>query len=605
MKKIFLSILILLTAQIAFSQSNKPVGPSSTQLLKSENITPETAQILAEIKKGKKSGDIQYKKYWESKLDEITKPNVIETKKMNFSSKVNNGQGANVDNLNITKVYDGAIRAHAISCERVNGEIYVAVGVYGGLTADTLKIYRSTNNGINFNLILTLFEGFQIGNNGLDIEAISRGDSTFAFISMDYNIGSTRSVAIFRIRQDGMIRGGSVAGSSSQSYSLSRVTSDNARYSTGTYIYYTMSHDSVASGTIYKTSNMFRIENPFDEYMVLKSCYQNPASGSFAYTFSGIDGSLLETDIAYVSTANDSDQVYIVTTGFRTTAFNDGSSVLIARSNSYGATAPALFSIGDLNHYKQKPRIASTGYLNNTILISTVRLYDNAGDDWDPYYFYSPNINWPVPNFTRDYIDNTSDTTVSSAVTGKARSNGSYILCYNNKLTMGTEESAKIMTGRFSGGLPGTFTLVNPAPFSGSRFYAQPDVAFRNVNNDSCLTLWSSHYGIYSYVTGGCSGAVTSVENPVSIVSDYSLLQNYPNPFNPNTVVSFQIPVPGFVSLKIYDVMGKEVAKLVNEFKQAGNYSIDFNAANFPSGVYYYRLEAGSFSAVKKMTLVK
>ena len=90
-----------------------------------------------------------------------------------------------------------------------------------------------------------------------------------------------------------------------------------------------------------------------------------------------------------------------------------------------------------------------------------------------------------------------------------------------------------------------------------------------------------------------------------NVPSEYALLQNYPNPFNPTTNIKFDIPEQGFVSLKVYDVVGKEVATLVNETKTAGSYTVDFNGSDLSSGAYFYRLEVGSFTAVKRMILLK
>jgi len=89
--------------------------------------------------------------------------------------------------------------------------------------------------------------------------------------------------------------------------------------------------------------------------------------------------------------------------------------------------------------------------------------------------------------------------------------------------------------------------------------------------------------------------------NPIN----YSLSQNYPNPFNPVTRIDFEIPKKGFVSLKVFDILGREVRTLVFEEKPAGAYSIDFNASDLSSGVYLYRINAGDFSEIKRMILVK
>jgi len=89
------------------------------------------------------------------------------------------------------------------------------------------------------------------------------------------------------------------------------------------------------------------------------------------------------------------------------------------------------------------------------------------------------------------------------------------------------------------------------------------------------------------------------------IPGTYLLSQNYPNPFNPSTSINYSMPKAGFVSLKVYDILGREVANLVNQYKQAGNYIVDFNASAFTSGMYFYKLEVNDFVSVKKMVLVK
>ena len=103
-------------------------------------------------------------------------------------------------------------------------------------------------------------------------------------------------------------------------------------------------------------------------------------------------------------------------------------------------------------------------------------------------------------------------------------------------------------------------------------------------------------------------GIVTGTEdgnNTVSVPLTFSLSQNYPNPFNPSTNLEFGITNQGFVSLKVYDVLGKEVKTLVNEIKPAGRYKVEFDGSSLSSGVYYYRIESGSFVDVKRMVLLK
>ena len=132
----------------------------------------------------------------------------------------------------------------------------------------------------------------------------------------------------------------------------------------------------------------------------------------------------------------------------------------------------------------------------------------------------------------------------------------------------------------------------------------------------------NSIYSIYffdaqnGWLTGGDSHichytGTTDISDDISSINKFELQQNYPNPFNPRTTIKFDISDVGTglalsaVTLKIYDVLGNEVATLINEYKPAGSYEVDFNASNLSSGVYFYKLIAGNFSAVKKLMLIK
>jgi hypothetical protein len=97
----------------------------------------------------------------------------------------------------------------------------------------------------------------------------------------------------------------------------------------------------------------------------------------------------------------------------------------------------------------------------------------------------------------------------------------------------------------------------------------------------------------------------TYVGNEKELQTNFALSQNYPNPFNPTTKISYQITQNDFVSLKVYDVLGSEVTTLVNENKPAGNYEISFDASYLSSGIYFYKLQAGSFVETKKMILLR
>ena len=88
-------------------------------------------------------------------------------------------------------------------------------------------------------------------------------------------------------------------------------------------------------------------------------------------------------------------------------------------------------------------------------------------------------------------------------------------------------------------------------------------------------------------------------------VFNFSLSQNYPNPFNPSTTISYQLSAEGFVSLKVYDVLGKEVTTLVNEIKQSGVHEVNFDASEYTSGIYLYRMTVNNFTQTYKMIVLK
>jgi hypothetical protein len=102
------------------------------------------------------------------------------------------------------------------------------------------------------------------------------------------------------------------------------------------------------------------------------------------------------------------------------------------------------------------------------------------------------------------------------------------------------------------------------------------------------------------------SGEDNQTQTQSQVIPDnYSLSQNYPNPFNPTTYISFGLPEAAFVTLKIYDLLGNEIATLVNDNISAGMHNVAFDASSYPSGVYLYKIQAGTFIVTKKMVLLK
>jgi len=122
----------------------------------------------------------------------------------------------------------------------------------------------------------------------------------------------------------------------------------------------------------------------------------------------------------------------------------------------------------------------------------------------------------------------------------------------------------------------------------------------------SPMTGWVvGNYGTILKTTDG--GGITSVkyDGNSELSTDYYLSQNYPNPFNPETNINYSIPENGFVNLKIYNVLGKEIITLVEEVQPRGSYEISFNGSDLPSGIYFYKLKANTFTQTRKFVLLK
>ena len=131
-----------------------------------------------------------------------------------------------------------------------------------------------------------------------------------------------------------------------------------------------------------------------------------------------------------------------------------------------------------------------------------------------------------------------------------------------------------------------------------------PHNDIRNLTKDHENRIWISTYngGVAMYDAGATTAAGPHASQ---LNKGFVLRQNYPNPFNPSTRIKYQLPQAGHIALKIYNILGQEMANLVDQFQLAGEYEVAWNAFNFPNGIYFYRLSSGEFVETKKLLLVK
>jgi hypothetical protein len=172
----------------------------------------------------------------------------------------------------------------------------------------------------------------------------------------------------------------------------------------------------------------------------------------------------------------------------------------------------------------------------------------------------------------------------------------------NNQVTLNWNTASEINNDYFEIRRDGAvITQVDAANSATGASYSWVD---HNVANDVTYS-----YTLVSVSTGGAREELRTVTATPSAsnatITDYALYQNYPNPFNPETNIVFDLPEESFATVRIFNAIGQEVSTLISTELSAGRHSIAFRGSSLPSGIYFYRLDAGEFSAQRKMLLIK
>ncbi|MBK8984225.1 MAG: SBBP repeat-containing protein [Ignavibacteria bacterium] len=268
---------------------------------------------------------------------------------------------------------------------------------------------------------------------------------------------------------------------------------------------------------------------------------------------------------------------------FCTIKYNPAGDMIWLRRYNYLATA---YDVANAIVIGASGNVYISGYsgstsLSNTFDYATVK-YDSSGNElWVRRYNGTGN-NIDRARFVK--LDSMENVYVTGSSVGSGTGTDYVTLKYDSS-------GQQLWTARYDG------------PVNGDDFPTGVSVTGSGL---VFLTGYSQGSGSgFDYATIKYSQKIGVTSISSEIPESFSLYQNYPNPFNPSTNIKFSIPKSIYVSLTVFDILGREIATLVNRHLQMGNYEADWNAGNYPGGIYFYTLSSGEFSETRKMTLIK
>jgi photosystem II stability/assembly factor-like uncharacterized protein len=358
-------------------------------------------------------------------------------------------------------------------------------------------------------------------------------------------------------------------------------------------------------------------------------------------TWENVSGNLANQDL-YCITALDANRAWVGTaTGKILATTNGGSSW--AEQTYPGTQSPFInaiwifntgigFAMGDPTSGGRFNVLKTTNFGQSWAHLANEPVGGSSEAGWNNSFVMTDANNiWFGTNASRVWRTSDGGTTWTSAASGATNSYAIYFKDNNNGMVGHSTGTIRVTNNGGASWTAVTSPTTNPITgmsyISGTNFawIGAASIPYKSTNNG---TSWSSQtvypisgtIGHLAFVDTSYGWGVTSNgeviryrpaganavgEDKSGKPQSFTLEQNYPNPFNPTTRVTFSIGTHGHTSLRVFDLLGREVAVLVNEVKQAGTYSISFNASALPSGVYFYKLTSGSFAQTKRMVLIK
>ncbi|MFA7361466.1 MAG: T9SS type A sorting domain-containing protein [Candidatus Kapaibacterium sp.] len=485
------------------------------------------------------------------------------------------------------------------------GRIWAVVGFEGSgssATPDSMRVLYSTDNGVHWvlyvNIILGGTDKFNYGD--VDAELIEGG--TNKYLHIVYGLRSNGGTGKWFAGGTSIQLTGTFAGSlwaftwpgddATKRYYSPKITSDNYIWPTSPWAYVAVSFDSAGTTGRVNTQKFAQLNSP----NTVTPNFNYKANKIYWVTETATEQNLY-TDIAFFM-RNSIDSLIISYCGVpdSTKAFF---SKMSASGGMVSPTAAGQYVgfVGgsEPNYAKSGGRLSSNGNNNGSIFF----IFNQKSATTDGVKYFRT-TNYGDFNTINQSVIWTASSGVSMPDIVGVRGANTHRLGFF--YWGASADSLKYVSVNSAGSFTTISDRMNTVNVTTGLF--PPAVGLRFAANDSCFALYSGSGPQNVWAAQGCTGIITGIsnnENPLT----YSLKQNYPNPFNPSTKISFAIPKQGFVTLKVYDILGKEVSTLVNEVKGAGNYLVDFSGDGLHSGVYFYVLETEGFTKTMKMLLVK
>ncbi|CAN5519952.1 hypothetical protein BH10BAC5_BH10BAC5_29370 [soil metagenome] len=302
--------------------------------------------------------------------------------------------------------------------------------------------------------------------------------------------------------------------------------------------------------------------------------------------------------------------------------WNANSGIIVGRGNRYLKTTDGGDSFSE--HYISSYDIFDVKFKDMSTGIMTSSGVDtwkttNGGENWN---FISMPIGAYIPDFLKLSVSNNKFVWAidyGSCRVFKSSDFGDSWLCIDT-IAVGSGQ-IRMYQACFADSLTG-FACGNQG-----RLYKSTDGGFNWVRENSgyfppafmasmtAMNVPENKENPTAWICGGAGKIIKTtnggqvytdiINNNLDLPSGYELSQNYPNPFNPTTTINYKISERGFVSIKVFDITGKQISSLENEMKGVGNYTVQFNASSLPSGTYFYRMQINDFIETKKMILLK